>query len=93
MDFLRCKNKGMSVKPIELTESEQEQLRIINRKGSTWRARDHAETILMLSEGLTVFAVAEKHGDMPEAIRERRRRWLKNGLSSLPDQPTAMRCA
>ncbi|MFA5921277.1 MAG: hypothetical protein WC856_08290 [Methylococcaceae bacterium] len=38
----------MSVKPIELTESEQEQLRIIIRKGSDWRARNRAETILML---------------------------------------------
>ncbi|HEY8159622.1 MAG TPA: helix-turn-helix domain-containing protein [Methylobacter sp.] len=77
----------MSVKPIELTENEQEQLKIIIRKGSDWRARDRAETILMLSEGQTVFSVAEKQVVMPEAIRERRRRWLKNGLSSLPDQP------
>lgn len=49
----------MSVKPIKLTESEQEQLRIIIRKGSDWRARDRAETILMLPEGRTVFAVTE----------------------------------
>lgn len=77
----------MSVKPIELTEDEREQLLSIIKKGSDWRERDRAETILMLSEGQTVFAVAEKQGVMPEAIRERRRKWLKRGLSSLPDQP------
>lgn len=60
----------MSVKPIELSESEREQLQIIIKKGIDWRER--AKTILMLSEGQTVFAVAEQQGVMPEAIRERR---------------------
>jgi transposase len=41
----------------------------------------------MLSEGQTVFVVAERQNVKPEAIRERRRRWLKKGLASLPDQP------
>lgn len=62
----------MSVKPIELSESEREQLQIIIKKGIDWRERERAKTILMLSEGQTVFAVAEQQGVMPEAIRERR---------------------
>lgn len=77
----------MSVKPIELSEGEQEQLQVLIKKGSDWRERERAQTILMLSEGQTVFAVAEQQGVKPEAIRERRRRWLKTGLASLPDQP------
>ena len=77
----------MSVKPIELSESEREQLQIIIKKGIDWRERERAQTILMLSEGQTIFAIAEQQGVMPEAIRERRRRWLKKGLASLPDQP------
>lgn len=77
----------MSVKPIKLSESEREQLQIIIKKGIDWRERERSQTILMLSEGQTVFAVAEQQGVMPEAIRERRRRWLKKGLASLPDQP------
>ena len=77
----------MSVKPIKLCESEREQLQIIIKKGIDWRERERSQTILMLSEGQTVFAVAEQQGVMPEAIRERRRRWLKKGLASLPDQP------
>lgn len=77
----------MSVKPIELSESEREQLQIIIKKGIDWREQERSQTLLMLSEGQTVFAVAEQQGVMPEAIRERRRRWLKKGLASLPDQP------
>ena len=77
----------MRVRPIELSESEREQLQVIIKKGSDWRERERAQTILMLSEGQTVVAVAEHQGVQPEAIRERRRKWWKNGLASLPDQP------
>ncbi|MGZ5030012.1 MAG: helix-turn-helix domain-containing protein [Methylobacter sp.] len=77
----------MSVKPIELSKNEREQLQAIIKKGSDWRERERAQTILMLSEGQTVFAIAEQQGVKPEAIRDRRRRWLKKGLVSLPDQP------
>jgi transposase len=77
----------MRVKPIALSESEREQLQTIIKKGSDWRERDRAQTILWLSEGQTVVAVAQQQGLKPEAIRERRRNWRKSGLTSLPDQP------
>ncbi|MCQ8130647.1 helix-turn-helix domain-containing protein [Methylomonas rivi] len=83
----RAINKGMRVKPIELSETEREQLEIIVKKGSDWRERERAQTILMLSDGQTVIAVAAHQGVKPEAIRERRRKWWRNGLASLPDQP------
>jgi len=76
----------MRARPIELSESEREQLQLIVKKGSDWRERERAETILMLSHGEAVIAVAEQQGVKPEAIRERRRKWWKNGLNSLPDQ-------
>ncbi|MEY4109685.1 MAG: hypothetical protein RLZZ46_39, partial [Bacteroidota bacterium] len=50
----------MSVKPIELSEIEREQLLTIIKKGSDWRERARAQTILMLSEGETVIKVAEQ---------------------------------
>jgi len=59
-----------------LSESEREQLQIIIKKGIDWRERERAQTILMLSEGQTVFAVAEQQGVMPEAVQERRRQWV-----------------
>jgi transposase len=77
----------MRVKPIELNEAEREQLLTIIKKGGDWRERGRAQTILMLSEGQTVVAIAEQQGVKPEAIRERRRKWWKNGMNSLPDQP------
>lgn len=77
----------MRVGPIELSENEREQLQQIIKKGSDWRERERAQTILMLSEGRTVVAVAEQQGVKPEAIRERRRKWWRSGINSLPDQP------
>jgi len=77
----------MSVSPLELSEYERNELKAIIKKGSDWRERERAQSILMLSEGRSVIAVAEQQGVMPEAIRERRRKWLRKGLLSLPDQP------
>jgi transposase len=77
----------MRVKPIELSENEREQLQLIIKKGNNWRERERAQTILMLSNGQTVITVAEQQDLKPEAIRERRRKWWKNGFNSLPDQP------
>ncbi|WP_427501416.1 helix-turn-helix domain-containing protein [Methylomonas sp. MED-D] len=77
----------MRARAIELNESEREQLQQIIKKGSDWRERERAQTILMLANGQTVIAIAEQQGVKPEAIRERRRKWWRNGLNSLPDQP------
>jgi transposase len=77
----------MGVKPIELLETDRELLQHLIKKGSDWRERERAETILMLAEGHTVKETAEKQGLTREAIRERRRKWLKTGFASLPDKP------
>jgi transposase len=75
------------VAPIELKESERECLIAIKKKGADWRERDRAETILLLAAGHSVQFVAEEQGLCREAVRIRRRKWLKSGLASLPDQP------
>jgi transposase len=75
------------VAPIELTESDRERLKGIIRKGWDWRERNRAETVLLLAEGHPVQFVAESQGLCREAVRIRRRKWLKQGLASLPDQP------
>jgi transposase len=77
----------MRVVRVELRETERELLQSIIKKGSDWRERERAETILQLAEGYTSFEVAEKQGVLPETIRERRLKWLKNGFASFPDQP------
>jgi transposase len=72
---------------IELIESERDCLRALLKKGTDWRERDRAETILLLAAGQSVQAVAEQQDLCREAVRIRRRKWLKFGLASLPDQP------
>ena len=77
----------MTVKPIELNENERTLLDTLIKKGADWRERDRAATITMLADGFSVKEVAAKQGYKPEAIRIRRRKWLKHGFASLPDQP------
>ncbi len=77
----------MRVVHLEVTETERELLQTLIKKGSDWRERDRAQTILLLAEGHTAFHVAEKQGVLPETIRERRRKWFRNGFASLADQP------
>ncbi len=75
------------VAPIELTDREREGLKTILKQGSAWRKRDRAETILLLADGHSVQSVSEAQGLCREAVRIRRRKWLKLGLASLPDRP------
>ncbi len=75
------------VAPIALGASELACLKEIIKKGADWRERDRAETILFLAAGRSVEEVAEHQGLCREAVRVRRRKWLKSGLASLPDKP------
>ena len=75
------------VAAIELEDSERECLIAIIKKGADWRERDRAETILLLAAGHSVQSVAERQGLCREAVRIRRRKWLKSGLASLPGRP------
>ena len=71
---------------IELTEIESDCLRAVIKKCSDWRERERAETVLLLASGKTVKEAAEQQNLCLEAVRIRRRKWLKRGLTSLPDQ-------
>lgn len=72
---------------LELSESDAACLRAIVKKGSDWRERERAETILLLASGASVKTIAEQQRLCREAVRIRRRKWLASGLASLPDQP------
>ena len=50
----------MRVVRVELTEIEREQLQNLIKKGSDWRERERAETILLLANGHSTFELAEK---------------------------------
>lgn len=71
---------------IVLTETDLTYLQAIIRRGLDWRERERAETITLLATGKSVQEVAKQQGLCIETIRIRRRKWLKLGLASLPDQ-------
>jgi transposase len=75
------------VVPTQLQACEEASLKAILKKGADWRERDRAETVLLLAAGHSVQEVAERQGLCREAVRVRRRKWLKHGLASLPDRP------
>jgi transposase len=77
----------MTIKHLILNENERTRLDTLIKKSADWRERDRAETIVLLADEFSVKEVAVKQGYKPEAIRIRRRKWLKNGFASLPDQP------
>jgi len=72
---------------LDLSENDDACLRAIVKKGSDWRERERAETILLLASGASVKAIGKQQRICREAVRIRRRKWLESGLASLPDQP------
>ena len=75
------------VAPIELDDSQKDKLKSIFKKGKDWRERDRAETILLLAAGWSTSDIAEHQGVCREAVRVRRRKWMKTGFESLVDRP------
>lgn len=78
------------VAPIELQDNEHECLIALIKKGTDWPERDQAETIVSLANRHIVQTVAVKQNLCREAMRIRRRKWLKWGLVSSSDQPRAV---
>jgi transposase len=85
-DIAKAQNVAQ-IAQLELTEIESDGLRTIIKKGSDWRERERAETILLLATGKSVKEIAKQQGLCVEVVRIRRRKWLKLGLASLQDQP------
>lgn len=70
---------------IQLLERCRSTLTNIVRRGSNWRQRERAETILLLSDGLSTKEVADAIGVHPRTVGSTRTAWLKDGLESLSD--------
>jgi transposase len=71
---------------LTLTETEKSKLREITRKSPDWRERERAMTILELGSGLSPREVAATIGVKEETVRERRRKWTRQGFASLATQ-------
>ncbi|SFP60263.1 helix-turn-helix domain-containing protein, partial [Pseudomonas borbori] len=77
----------MKHKPLPLTEEEILKLEEIVHKGTDWRSRDRAGTLLRLARGDSPKAVAEAFGVCTQTVYERRQQWLSKGFSGLFDAP------
>jgi len=85
--FLRSEDTMPRVAPLKLDDHQRACLKAIVKKGVDWRERDRAETLLLLADVKSIAEVADHQGLCLEAVRVRRRKWLKSGLASLPDLP------
>lgn len=64
--------------PIELTDSEREELRRLVRTGqSSARVRRRAQTLLWSDSGKTDTEIAQLHGVRPLTVATTRRRWVE----------------
>jgi transposase len=59
----------------------------IIQKGADWRARQRAETLILLDDGLSTADVAQIVGIHARTVGSTRAAWFESGLDSLVDAP------
>ena len=74
-------------KTLSLTEEERGQLTQIDERGSDWRERRRARTVLLLDKGLSIDAVVTQQKIHKETGACHRDAWLVRGFTGLRDLP------
>jgi len=76
-------------KKAALTLLPQERLRLQNiiDRGSNWRERERAKTLILFDDGLSMSVIAETVGIDIRTVGLTRMDWLKRGFESLIDAP------
>jgi|GEM_PF-354174 transposase len=79
----------MSRKPrsFVLCEADCQQLTHIVERGSDWRARQRARTLLLLHSGKPINTVAAEQGLNRDTVAVHRDAWLVKGIAGLSDAP------
>lgn len=72
---------------LELTTENRRTLELIAKKGTNWRERERAQTLLLLDDGLVPEQVAKQLDIHVRTVGTTRNLWLTDGLDSLPDRP------
>jgi transposase len=72
---------------VTLTPKEREQLALIDERGSDWRERQRARTVLLLEAGVSISEVAAKQKIHKETVACHRDAWLVRGFDGLRDRP------
>lgn len=78
---------GRHVMPFVLSPDEKQLLERVFKKDKEWRVRERAQTLLLLSQGLSCEEVAARQGLCAATVRTTRRVWRNEGLAGLADKP------
>ena len=78
---------NMKLKDMELLAEDRTQLLKIVEKGSDWRERHRAQTVLYFADGWRAKAIAERQKLDLDTVYDRRKNWLEEGFGSLADKP------
>jgi transposase len=73
--------------PFVLNPDEKQKLEVVFKKEKDWRVRERAETLLLLSQGLSCEEVADRQGLCAATVRSTRGNWRNEGFASLTDKP------
>ena len=76
----------MKLEVLELTQEERTGLLKIVERGSDWRMRHRAQTLLHFGDGLRAKAIATLQNLNLDTVYDRRKHWLHSGFSSLADK-------
>ena len=76
----------MKLDVLDLTNEERAGLLKVVEKGRDWRMRHRAQTVLHFGDGLRAKAIATLQNLHLDTVYDRRKHWLKAGLSSLADK-------
>ncbi len=74
-------------KSLTLTEEGRQQLRQIDERGSDWRERRRARTLLLLDKGLSIDAVVTQQKIHRDTVADHRDAWLARSFAGLRDMP------
>ena len=72
---------------LNLTRDERESLSFFIRRGDNWRARQRAQTLMHLGDGVSMTEVAQIVGVNVRTVGNTRMAWLESGMDSLHDAP------
>jgi len=75
----------MKLSPLELSADDRAKLQEVVAKGSDWRARHRAQTLLYFDDGLSANAIVALQDLNIDTVYDRRKNWLSKGFAFLYD--------
>ena len=78
---------GRHVMPFVLSPDEKRTLEQVIKKDRDWRVRERAQTLLLLSQGLSCKEIAARQGLCAATVCTTRRVWRDERLAGLADKP------